>query len=169
MVTLITFGRQLQTRHLTVADGTAGSAVGMGFSVPDVLTDILILAMPLYWVSRDFTQFFQGGSRPLDVQIAHVLLEEGQCLRGLSFRWDVSTHFAPCHVISWATLGTCSHINVQHNSRQYYQTHCLCHYVSRYAPCLSEHTHMLIICLARNTDAEQVGEQLCCLISRIRC
>ena len=30
---------------------TKGAAVGLGFSIPDVLTDGLILAMPLYWVS----------------------------------------------------------------------------------------------------------------------
>lgn len=30
---------------------TKGSAVGLGFSIPDVITDSLILMMPLYWVS----------------------------------------------------------------------------------------------------------------------
>lgn len=28
---------------------TPGTAVGLGFSIPDVITDGLILAMPLYW------------------------------------------------------------------------------------------------------------------------
>ena len=28
-----------------------GSAVGLGFSIPDVITDCLILMMPLYWVN----------------------------------------------------------------------------------------------------------------------
>ncbi len=29
-----------------------GSAVALGFSVPDVITDFLILTLPLYWVSN---------------------------------------------------------------------------------------------------------------------
>lgn len=33
---------------------TSGAAVGIGFSIPDVITDGLILAMPLYWVSGFF-------------------------------------------------------------------------------------------------------------------
>ena len=35
-----------------------GTAIGLGYAIPDVITDGLILAMPLYWVRCNFTQIY---------------------------------------------------------------------------------------------------------------
>ena len=69
---------------------SSGAAVGIGFSIPDVITDGLILAMPLYWVSGLFPNRRSICSSSPDLEAKDVLLEESGCLRNLSFRCNVS-------------------------------------------------------------------------------
>ena len=69
---------------------TKGASIGLGFSIPDVITDGLILAMPLYWVSDFRSIVSQTSSRPADLEIAIILLEESQCVWNFPFRCNVS-------------------------------------------------------------------------------
>ena len=36
----------------------SGEQVALGFSIPDVVIDIMILCMPIYWVSREASAIF---------------------------------------------------------------------------------------------------------------
>ena len=69
---------------------TKGVAVSLGLSIPDVITDGLILAVPLYWVSDSRSAASQTSSRPADMETANVFLEETQCLWSFLFRCNVS-------------------------------------------------------------------------------
>lgn len=55
---------------------TKGVAVSLGLSIPDVITDGLILAVPLYWVSDSPPAVGQTSSRSADMEAANVFLEE---------------------------------------------------------------------------------------------
>ena len=69
---------------------TKGAAVGLGFSTADVVTDGLILAMPLYWVRDSRSAVSQTCSLPADLEIANVFLEETQCVWSFSLWCNVS-------------------------------------------------------------------------------
>ena len=59
------------------------------FSISDVITDVLILSMPLYWVSTSCFQLMFGIHLVSDLESAYVLVEKVCCYRHLSPRGAV--------------------------------------------------------------------------------
>ena len=55
---------------------SSGAAIGLGFAIPDFITDGFILAMPLYWVCGLHLYGIQCANFGVDFAIADVLLEE---------------------------------------------------------------------------------------------
>ena len=107
---------------------TKGVAVSLGLSIPDVITDGLILAVPLYWVSDFHSAVSQTSLHPADMETENVFLEETQCVWSFPFRGNVSNPGTdPGRFLRARSV---AHTTLQHCSCKHHKTRRICYRIS---------------------------------------
>lgn len=74
------------TLEIFLAHCVDGTKIIKAFSISDVITDVLILSMPIYWVSTSCFELIVGIYSVSDLESAYALVEKDYCYRQFSPR-----------------------------------------------------------------------------------